>query len=139
MFANLIYLKPKKGHTQLAKQINPVTNWLRPDGGGAYIQFPSGTDKETERQQVWFKELQEAAINKGLKLETGNAGIKLTRGPLAGSGEWSHQYGNASNAAFGGEKLSGVSNTDDLEVQWIGRPGPRAQPCLLYTSDAADE
>ena len=128
MFANLIYLKSKNGHRQLAKQINPVTNWLRPDGGVAYIQFPSGTDKETVRQQVWFKELQEAAINKGLKLETGNAGIKLTRGPLAGSGEWSHQYGNASNAAFGGEKLSGVSNTDDLEVQWIGRPGPRAQP-----------
>jgi outer membrane protein assembly factor BamB len=128
MFANLIYLKPKNGHTQLTKEINPVANWLRPDGGVAYIQFPSGTDKETVRQQVWFKELQEAAINKGLKLETGNAGIKLTRGPLAGSGEWSHQYGNASNAAFGGEKLSGVSNTDDLEVQWIGRPGPRAQP-----------
>ena len=128
MFANLIYLKPKNGHTQLTKEINPVANWLRPDGGVAYIQFPSGTDKETMRQQVWFKELQEAAINKGLKLETGNAGIKLTRGPLAGSGEWSHQYGNASNAAFGGEKLSGVSNTDDLEVQWIGRPGPRAQP-----------
>ena len=128
MFANLIYLKPKNGHTQLTKEINPVANWLRPDGGVAYIQFPSGTDKETMRQQVWFKELQEAAINKGLKLETGDAGIKLTRGPLAGSGEWSHQYGNASNAAFGGEKLSGVSNTDDLEVQWIGRPGPRAQP-----------
>jgi len=128
MFANLIYLKPKNGHTQLMKEINPVANWLRPDGGVAYIQFPSGTDKETIRQQVWFKDLQEAAINKGLKLETGNAGIKLTRGPLAGSGEWSHQYGNASNAAFGGEKLSGVSNTDDLEVQWIGRPRPRAQP-----------
>ena len=128
MFANLIYLKLKKGHTQLAKEINPVANWLRPDGGVAYIQFPGGTDKETMSQQAWFRELQEAAINKGLKLETGNAGIKLTRGPLAGSGEWSHQYGNASNAAFGGEKLSGVSNTDDLEVQWIGRPGPRAQP-----------
>ena len=128
MFANLIHLKSNKGVMQLAKQINPVANWLRPDGGVAYIQFPSGTEKETVRQQLWFKELQKAATNKGLKIETGNAGIKLTRGPLAGSGEWSHQYGNASNAAFGGEKLSGVSNTDDLEVQWIGRPGPRAQP-----------
>ncbi|MDP7051852.1 MAG: PQQ-binding-like beta-propeller repeat protein [Verrucomicrobiota bacterium] len=128
MFANLIYLKPKEGHTQLAKEIKSVANWLRPDGGVAYIQFPSGTDKETMGRQVWFKELQEAATNKGLKLEVGYAGIKLTREPLVGSGEWSHQYGNASNAAFGGEKLSGASNADDLEVQWIGRPGPRAQP-----------
>ena len=128
MFANLIYIKSKNGNTQFTKQIGLIANWLRPDGGIAYIQSPIGANKETMRQQLWFKELQKAAINKDLKLEIGHAGIKLTRGPLKGSGEWSHQYGSASNAAFGGEKLSGVSNTDDLEVQWIGRPGPRAQP-----------
>ncbi len=49
------------------------------------------------------------------------------RPSLAGAGEWSHLYGTADNSAFGGEQLSGASKTDDLEVQWIGRPGPRYQ------------
>ena len=45
-----------------------------------------------------------------------------------GSREWSHQYGNAANGAYAGESLGGASSTEDLEVQWLGRPGPRAQP-----------
>ena len=124
MFANLIYLKLEAGQPHLAKRIYAVANWLRPDGGVAFVPFPDGT----ANRQSWLGALREAATGSGLIVETGDAGLKLTRRPLAGSGEWSHQYGNASNAAFGGEKLSGVSNTDDLEVQWIGRPGPRAQP-----------
>jgi len=124
MFANLIYLKLEAGQPHLAKRIHAVANWLRPDGGVAFVPFPDGT----ANRQSWLGALREATTGSGLTVATGDAGVKLTRGPLAGSGEWSHQYGNASNAAFGGEKLSGVSNTDDLEVQWIGRPGPRAQP-----------
>ncbi|MFL3665908.1 MAG: PQQ-binding-like beta-propeller repeat protein [Verrucomicrobiota bacterium] len=124
MFANLIYLEPKPGQSRLAKRIRDAANWLRPDGGIAFAPFPD----ETANRQSWLRSLREAATGSGLTVKTGSTGVKLIRGPLAGSGEWSHQYGNASNAAFGGEKLSGVSNTDDLEVQWIGRPGPRAQP-----------
>ena len=124
MFANLIYLEPKPGQSRLAKRIREAANWLRPDGGIAFAPFPD----ETANRQSWLGALREAATGSGLTVEIGSTGVKLIRGPLAGSGEWSHQYGNASNAAFGGEKLSGVSNTDDLEVQWIGRPGPRAQP-----------
>ncbi len=37
--------------------------------------------------------------------------------------EWGHQYGSAANASFAGETLGGVDNTDDLKVQWLGRPG----------------
>lgn len=43
------------------------------------------------------------------------------------NGAWTHQYGLADNSAYGGEPLEGVRSTDDLDVQWIGRPGPRAQ------------
>ena len=53
--------------------------------------------------------------------------LEWTRPALSGAGEWSHLYGKADNSAFGGEQLAGVSTTDDLEVQWIGRPGPRYQ------------
>ncbi len=48
------------------------------------------------------------------------------REPLSGTGIWSHQYGGPHNASFGGESLSNATGTDDLKVQWIGRPGPRA-------------
>jgi len=52
---------------------------------------------------------------------------RFKRGPAEGTGVWSHQYGLADNSAFGGETLGGASNADQLAVQWIGRPGPRAQ------------
>ncbi|MBX3436034.1 MAG: class I SAM-dependent methyltransferase [Planctomycetaceae bacterium] len=50
------------------------------------------------------------------------------RPPLEGAGEWSHLYGRADNSAFGGEELGGASTTSEMLVQWIGHPGPRAQP-----------
>ncbi len=49
------------------------------------------------------------------------------RGPLAGAADWTHMYGDAGNAAYAGETLGGVKATDELEVAWLGRPGPRYQ------------
>ena len=45
------------------------------------------------------------------------------RPPLDGIGEWTHQYGDASNRASNGEALGGTRQTGDLKVQWVGRPG----------------
>ena len=53
--------------------------------------------------------------------------ISLPGQPFDGSGDWSYIYGGANNSAFGGESLSGAKNSDDLKVQWLGRPGPRYQ------------
>jgi outer membrane protein assembly factor BamB len=50
-------------------------------------------------------------------------GTLTTRPPLPGSGEWTHQYGPPSNTAYSGERLGGSQATEDLELQWIGRPG----------------
>ena len=49
------------------------------------------------------------------------------RTPLEGAGVWSHQYGLPDNSGYGGESLQGARSVDDLAVQWVGRPGPRAQ------------
>ncbi|MCE5278907.1 MAG: PQQ-binding-like beta-propeller repeat protein [Planctomycetaceae bacterium] len=46
----------------------------------------------------------------------------------AGTGAWSHQYGNADNTSYGSEELRGATSTAELPVQWVGRPGPRYQP-----------
>ena len=83
MFANLIYLEPKPGQSRLAKRIREAANWLRPDGGIAFAPFPD----ETANRQSWLGALREAATGSGLTVETGSTGVKLIRGPLAGSGE----------------------------------------------------
>lgn len=49
------------------------------------------------------------------------------RGAPEGAGEWSHMYGTPAASAYGGEELGGVRRTDDLELTWLGRPGPRYQ------------
>jgi len=51
----------------------------------------------------------------------------LKKRPIEASGEWSHQYGLPDNSAFGGESLWGSTSTEDFEIQWMGRPGPRFQ------------
>ncbi|REJ95048.1 MAG: methyltransferase domain-containing protein [Planctomycetota bacterium] len=52
----------------------------------------------------------------------------IFKNTLVGAGEWSHQYGRADNSSYGSEMLSYVQAANELEVQWIGRPGPRYQP-----------
>ena len=56
-----------------------------------------------------------------------NAGKKtpddFVRPETKDSGSWSHQYGTAGNSTTSGEALSGSTSTDDLKVQWFGRPG----------------
>ena len=53
----------------------------------------------------------------------GGEWFKVEPGPMADSGEWTHQYGNAGNTTSSDEKLGGATQTDQLEVQWVGRPG----------------
>ncbi len=52
---------------------------------------------------------------------------RYVRPALAKAGDWSHLYGHPNNAAFAGEHLGGAKSADDLQVQWVGRPGPRYQ------------
>ena len=72
------------------------------------------------------EDMAEEAALKLLRPETGVALLgdrRLQRPKLSGAGEWTHQYGNAANSAQSGEHLGGVQGTDELQVQWIGRPG----------------
>lgn len=122
-FANLIVSERMIAEGGGVGTVNEVLRLLRPSGGVAYI----GTLDETR--------LMRADITTWLGSETtphtieqvdGGLWLKMTRGVLPGSGEWSHQYGRPDNAANGGETLQGATATGELEVQWIGRPGPRA-------------
>jgi len=57
----------------------------------------------------------------GLALLGTNTSVTTTAGPLKGAGQWSHFYANAENNTCSGETLL----TDNLRLQWFGRPGPR--------------
>ena len=93
--------------------INEAMRQARPDGGIVLTKATMSDELSTAFE------------------ETGATGdniwLKWTAPPLVGAGEWSHIYGMPDNSAFGGEQLAGVNSSDDLEVQWIGRPGPRYQ------------
>ena len=51
--------------------------------------------------------------------------VTAIRGPVAGAGYWSHQYGDPDNSTYAGESLGGASSVDTLQVHWLGRPGAR--------------
>ena len=119
-FANLLVWKDwhLTCPPEMAAQL--VGQWLRPDGGVALLAPTLNSRLETP--------LIHGLQSVGCSVESIKGFLKITRGPLEGAGEWSHQYGNAANGAYAGESLGGASSTEDLEVQWLGRPGPRAQP-----------
>lgn len=99
---------------------------LRPFGGTIHLNRKSQSDPAVASAVHQWQELAEASVS---EIRHGDQqSIKVARLKLDGAGEWSHLYGRADNSAFGGETLSGASTVGELEVQWIGRPGPRAQP-----------
>jgi len=60
-------------------------------------------------------------------MNLGDSAKNLEKGDFKGGGEWTHMYGMADNATFGGEHIAGAKSTADMEVAWLGRPGPRYQ------------
>ncbi|MGD9854563.1 MAG: PQQ-binding-like beta-propeller repeat protein [Planctomycetaceae bacterium] len=100
---------------------------LRPNGGVICLGQPAGAAHRIDRDALsgWFAP---AALDATWSDGPGGRWLTAVRPPLEGAGAWSHLYGRADNSAFGGETLGGASTTSEMDVQWIGRPGPRAQP-----------
>lgn len=115
-FADLIVVDGGPKSRGRAGLSSTVATYLRPQGGLALLGGDDAVGTEAE--------FAKRAITRTVLGET----VKLARGVTPGMAEWSHQYGGPQNAAFNGESLGGASRTEDLEVQWLGRPGPRAQP-----------
>lgn len=103
-----------------------VLHLLRPDGGIAYLGQPRDAERPLTagRLRKWL-----GATSVAADITDDRRGVwaRIVREPLPGAAEWSHLYGRPDNSAFAGEHLGGAKSTKDLEVQWIGRPGPRFQ------------
>jgi outer membrane protein assembly factor BamB len=63
-------------------------------------------------------------VEPGVKLSTLSI---LQKQPFEIAGDWTHQYAQPDNSAFGGESFWGSTKAKDFEIQWMGRPGPRFQ------------
>ena len=122
--ANLIVAGSWLDSAKCRGSATEVLRMLRPDGGVAMFGQPSGGQLSAAMIRAWT-----ASSDSGWKIEASPQGTwaAYERGPLAGAGEWSHLYGSSNNTAFGGEELGGIRQTSLLDVQWIGRPGPRYQ------------
>lgn len=128
-FANLILWPDAAGTADSRREVvEVVAKHLRPFGGVALIGGPAA-NVDRPLQQAMLNAFEEAAGQSSrFQVQGQDEWLRVRRAELAGAGEWSHQYGTAANSAYGGERLGGARGTADLEVQWIGRPGPRAQP-----------
>ncbi|MEO2031132.1 MAG: PQQ-binding-like beta-propeller repeat protein [Planctomycetaceae bacterium] len=126
-FANLVVSERQLHDGELNIDAKELFRVLRPHGGLVFLGQLAGSDHafDANRAQSFL-----AMTGLEPQTETADNGTWVTaiRPPLEGAGEWSHLYGRADNSAFGGEELGGASTTSEMDVQWIGRPGPRAQP-----------
>jgi len=97
-----------------------MNRMLRPGGGIAILGSPSENLQgvTSEELEKWL----DADKVKYTRL-AGGEWVKVEPGPMADSGEWTHQYGNAANTTSSDERLGGATKTTELEVQWVGRPG----------------
>lgn len=94
----------------------PVDELLRLVQPGGELILPAAGNAEVD---AWLD---------GMLARTRGDGSRVVTGPrIEGSAPWTHMYGDASNAAFMGETLSDAKSVDEMELQWIGRPGPRYQ------------
>ena len=95
---------------------------LRPSGGIAYLGQPTGVSNVLTQTEL------ESWLGAGslTYTTTNNAnGIwsKVIRGELAGASWWSHQYGTEAGCSNSFDTMAGATGADDMELQWVGRPG----------------
>ncbi|MCA9080219.1 MAG: PQQ-binding-like beta-propeller repeat protein [Planctomycetaceae bacterium] len=119
--ANLVCSERNLAGESLGITTEELQSWLAPETGTALWRSPPDESVATD-----FASAMSATWN---EVAWGTQTIhQWTRPASPNSGTWTHQYGRPDNSAFGGESLAGVASTEQLEVQWIGLPGPRGQP-----------
>ncbi|HAV63138.1 MAG TPA: hypothetical protein DCY13_12330, partial [Verrucomicrobiales bacterium] len=100
-----------------------VHRLLRPSGGVMLlgVRDVSGMSGRTGLWNAWLASSEMGAARR----DVADAWwLQFNRAPLAGAGDWSHQYGSADNSSSSlDEHVKG-----ELEVSWWGDPGPRPMP-----------
>lgn len=116
---NLIVSDETISTGKLPTAADEVFRLLRPCGGVAYIGQPPTTGEKLRQSDIqnWTKE---APADRWKIVQDNGLWLTSKRGPLPGSGWWTHQYADAGNSSCSSDKLI----QKDLQLQWFGRPGP---------------
>ena len=126
-FANLVVSETMLTKGECVGSAREILRVLRPAGGIALAGLSAKASHRPDRAAfaAWFSS---AAPKVDIVEDPQGLWGRYTRGKLPRSGDWTHQYGTPANQAFCGEALAGATTVDDLQLQWLGYPGPRYQP-----------
>ncbi|MCK5805087.1 MAG: PQQ-binding-like beta-propeller repeat protein [Lentisphaeria bacterium] len=107
-------------HRRCPGTAKEVRRLLRPGGGQLQLLTPKqGLDDTTrKRLEAWLGH----AVAKGAESARFLEWSEL-RIPLADVGSWTHQYGDAGNSANSWDAVGGAGGTNEMVVQWLGKPG----------------
>ncbi|MEN6427944.1 MAG: hypothetical protein ABFE13_21535 [Phycisphaerales bacterium] len=119
-FANLIVSERMLVEGQCVGSAAEMYRLLRPRGSQAILSCPPETETHAPAVEAWLN----AASIRYVKQET-PAGVfyVVSKSMPPGCGSWTHQYGDAGNTANSHDDLSGATRTDQMQIQWLGRPG----------------
>jgi len=137
-FANLILCEAAPDLGGRAVPAREVLRMLKPCGGVAFVRRFSprgGAEPRASVSAEWRNQLRrhlERLGESGTKIEKVGRWTKITRGPLAGAGSWTHQYAEPGNTACGDDRLV----RGPIGVLWYGEPGPGQMPSR-HASNAA--
>jgi len=114
-FANLIVFGDRMENGLRGRAAREILRVLRPITGVCYVEAKPKA-KNIGDIKAWLGML------KGASLEKAPDGTfyKLTRNPLAGAGDWSHQWGNPGRTNASSDTIL----KGPLELLWYGAPGP---------------
>ncbi|MEE2885995.1 MAG: LamG-like jellyroll fold domain-containing protein [Planctomycetota bacterium] len=108
----------------------------------AFDDLPLGSDLANavvvaKGAKISQRECRRILRPEGGKIITASGEVLHTAVQVAGTGDWTHQYGSGANTASSNDGLV----SDALELQWFGKPGPRPMmdrgarsPAPLYTN-----
>ena len=121
-FANLIVSDRLLSENECPGLAAEMFRVLRPSGGVAYLGQPSGVEQPLTRGRLnaW---LGATPAPLPVEYDTDGLWVKIVRGQVPGAGWWSHQYGTEHNNGNSYDHLEGAANSNDMQIQWIGRPG----------------
>ncbi len=111
-FANLVVGQPElDGGEVLSPSL--LFRYVKPCGGLFYLAGTSAPPRE------WSGEGEVHSVTLA-----GTHWLKLLRGRLPGSGDWTHQWADAGNTSCSGDRLM----KGKPDVLWYGEPGPDKMP-----------
>jgi len=114
-FADLIVFGDLLEGGMRRRSADEMFRMLRPFGGVCVAA--AGANAKTAGLSAWFAR---AGLSPSPRAGGGEKLLVVTRGPLEGAAEWTHQYGDPGRSGFSPDRLVRLP----LRMHWFGAPGP---------------